>query len=417
MPRFILPQQRAVGYFERPNRLLKRRRERAVNRHHLAGGFHLRADAPVAARELVEGPARNLDHAVIQRRLERGERPLRDGVRDFVEPFADGDFGGDARNRIARRLRRERRAAADARVDLYYIVGAFGAPAVGERLRDDLARLQRHLNVAAALNAERADYLQTRRAQQLIFLVAKRLAGRDHDAVARVDAHRVYVLHVADSDAVVRAVAHHFVLDFFPADERLFDENLPNRARGDAALDNADELRFGLRDAAARAAERVRRADDERQPDVVHDAARVLDRLDDGGRRDGFADFDEQVAEQLAVFGAADGVERRAEQPDAVSVENAGVGELDGEIQPRLPAERGQNAVRRLPRDDALQRLDRERLDIDHVGDVFVRHNRGGIGVDEDGDDALFAQRLASLRPRVIELRRLPDDDRPGADD
>ena len=231
-----------------------------------------------------------------------------------------------------------------------------------------------------------------------------------------MDAHRINVFHIADSDAIVRAVAHHLVLDLFPADERLLDENLPNGACGDSALDDAQEFGFRVGDAAAGAAERIGGADDERQPDVVHDAARVLDRLHDSGRRRGFADFDEQVAEQLAVFGAADGIERRAEQPDAVAVENAGVGELDGEIQSRLPAERGQNAVRPLPRDNALQRLDSERLNIDHVGDVFVRHNRGGVGVDENGDDAFLAQRLASLRPRVIKLRRLPDYDGAGAD-
>ena len=36
--------------------------------------------------KLVEGPARDLDHAVVQRRLERGGRALRDGVGDLVQP-------------------------------------------------------------------------------------------------------------------------------------------------------------------------------------------------------------------------------------------------------------------------------------------------------------------------------------------
>jgi hypothetical protein len=33
------------------------------------------------------------------------------------------------------------------------------------------------------------------------------------------NAHRVEVLHVANGDGGVVAVAHHFVFDFFPADE------------------------------------------------------------------------------------------------------------------------------------------------------------------------------------------------------
>ena len=32
-----------------------------------------------------------------------------------------------------------------------------------------------------------------------------------------MDAERIEVLHVADGDAVVVTVAHHFILDFLPA--------------------------------------------------------------------------------------------------------------------------------------------------------------------------------------------------------
>ena len=58
----------------------------------------------VAERELVEGPARDLDDAVVERRLEGGGRLAGDGVRDLVERLADGDLGGDARDRVAGRL-------------------------------------------------------------------------------------------------------------------------------------------------------------------------------------------------------------------------------------------------------------------------------------------------------------------------
>ena len=54
-------------------------------------------------------------------------------------------------------------------------------------------------------------------AQQLVLLVVERLRRRHDDRLARVDAHRVEVLHVADGDAVVARVAHDLVLDLFPA--------------------------------------------------------------------------------------------------------------------------------------------------------------------------------------------------------
>ena len=53
-----------------------------------------------------------------------------------------------------------------------------------------------------------------------------------------MDAKRVKVLHVADGDAVIRRVPHHFVLNLLPAEKRLLDEQLRRvrqrlRARGE----------------------------------------------------------------------------------------------------------------------------------------------------------------------------------------
>ena len=64
-----------------------------------------------------------------------------------------------------------------------------------------------------------------------------------------------------------------------------------------------------------------------------------------------------------------------------------------------------------------LDHLDGQRLDVDDVGHAVVGHDRGRIGVDQDRLDALLAQRAAGLGAGVVELGRLADDDRAGADD
>ena len=66
-----------------------------------------------------------------------------------------------------------------------------------------------------------------------------------------------------------------------------------------------------------------------------------------------------------------------------------------------------------LLHDDLGDDLGRDRLDIGPVRHVGIGHDGGGIGVDEDDPVALRAQRLAGLRPGIIELARLADDDRP----
>src|SRR3546814_3655717 len=54
---------------------------------------------------------------------------------------------------------------------------------------------------------------------------------------------------------------------------------------------------------------------------------------------------------------------------------------------------------------------------ISGVGKVGIGHDRRRVGVDEDNAIALLLERLDRLRPRIVELARLTDNDRAGADD
>ena len=59
-------------------------------------------------------------------------------------------------------------------------------------------------------------------------------------------------------------------------------------------------------------------------------------------------------------------------------------------------------------------------LDLAHDGTLErlgVGHDRRRVRIDDDDAIALLLERLDRLRPRIIELRRLPDDDRARADD
>src|SRR6059036_3917224 len=96
---------------ERAERLLERLLEGPPDRHHLADRLHLRAERVARLGELLEGEARDLGHHVVDRRLEAGGRLARDVVAELVERVADGELGGDLRDREARGLRGERRAA------------------------------------------------------------------------------------------------------------------------------------------------------------------------------------------------------------------------------------------------------------------------------------------------------------------
>ena len=277
--------------------------------------------------------------------------------------------------------------------------------------------MQRELHVAAAFDAERADDPQRRAAEHLVFLVGQGLRRRDDDGVAGVDAHRVDVFHVADGDARIAAVAHDLVLDLLPAEERSLDEDLADRRRGDAARDALAQRDFVMGHAPARATERERGTDDERVTDLAGERDRVVDRRDRPRLRDRLADRKEKLLERLAVLGVLDRGERRAEKPHAVALEHPGLGERDSEVEAGLAPERREETAGPLLRDDPLEHLDRERLEVRDVGDAGVGHDRRRVRVHEDGLDALLAQGAAGLRPGVVEFRSLPDEDRSGADD
>ena len=76
----------------------------------------------------------------------------------------------------------------------------------------------------------------------------------------------------------------------------------------------------------------------------------------------------------------------------------------------------GRSASGRSRCEDARDALDVERLQVGAVGEPGVGHDRRGIRVDDDRAVAVLAQHLQRLTARVVELGRLADHDRPGAD-
>ena len=97
--------------------------------------------------------------------------------------------------------------------------------------------------------------------------------------------------------------------------------------------------------------------------------------------------------------------------------QEAGLVELHGEVQARLPAETGKKAVGLFLFDYALHRALVQGLDVDRGGHVGVGHDGGRVGVHQHGLDALFHEQAAGLSAGVVEFRRLAYDYGSGAYD
>ena len=68
--------------------------------------------------------------------------------------------------------------------------------------------------------------------QEMVLAIRQRLAGSDDNAFTGVNSHGIEIFHVAHGDAVVVAVADHFIFDFFPAGQILLNQHLRTVSEG-----------------------------------------------------------------------------------------------------------------------------------------------------------------------------------------
>ena len=173
-------------------------------------------------------------------------------------------------------------------------------------------------------------------------------------------------------------------------------------------------LVFG--DAAAGASQGEGGAHDHRVADAFRDGKRLLQGLRRVGGDYRLAHGLQGIPKQLPVLGPVDGLNIRAQKPDAITLQGAVPAQLHGDGQTGLAAQTGQQTVGPLLLNDAADGFGGERFQVDLVGQVLVGHDGGGVGVDQHGLDALLPQHPAGLGPGVVKLRSLADDNGAGAD-
>ena len=232
-----------------------------------------------------------------------------------------------------------------------------------------------------------------------------------------MDAHRIDILDRTHDDGIVRTVADHLHLIFLPPEQRLLDQHLGRRRRVEAFADDAQEFVAVIRHTTASPAQRERRADDRRQPDMLEARKRLRLAMRDMAARGFEADLVHRDLELLTVLGLVDRFGIGADHRHAELFERAVLRQCQRGVQRRLSAHRRQDGVGPLLLDDPGDDRRGDRLDIGRVGQIGIGHDRRGVGIDEDDAIALLLQRLDRLHARIIELAGLTDDDRPRADD
>ena len=387
---------------DHPDALLDGLLEGPADGHHLADALHAGADVPGDALELRQVPARDLHDDIVQGRFEEGRRRPGDRVLELVQAVAQAQLRRHGRQRIARRLGGQGRGTAEPRIDLDHpVILPVGAEGV--------------LDVAFSDDPEMPDNVDGGLPQEMVFVVGEGLRRGDDDAFAGMDPERVHVLHVADRDAVVEAVADHLVFDFLPPTQGFLHKDL--RREGKGLGGDGVQLGLVLAEAGTEAAQGVGRPDDDGIAHLAGGGSGLLE----GRRRMGadglHANFVEPGHKEFPVLRVDDGFHGGSQHLDAVTLQDAAAEQGHAAVERGLAAEGKEDAVRTLFLDDFFHEGRRHRQEIHLVGHAFRGLDRRDIGVHEDGPDAFLAQGLEGLRTAVVEFSGLADLQRARAQD
>ena len=250
-------------------------------------------------------------------------------------------------------------------------------------------------------------------AQFVKFAVRQGLRGSDDDTLARVDAEGVEVLHVADGDAVVKAVAHHFIFNLLPTLEALLHEHLGRE--GEGFLGQAVEFLFVVAESRTESAQGVCGAENDGIAQFGSRAACAFDVLAGFALNRLDVNLVQAFHEEFAVFGVHDGLNGCAEHLQVVLFEDATLVEFHAAVEGGLSAEGQHDAIGAFLLDDLFHEEGGHGEEVDTVCHALGRLNGGNIGVNQDGLNAFFLEGLECLRTRIVKFAGLTYLERAGA--
>src|SRR5688500_10314826 len=159
-------------------------------------------------------------------------------------------------------------------------------------------------------------------------------------------AHRIEVLDRADDHDVVRQVAHHLQLKFFPAEDRLFNQHFVNWRRSEPTANYFFKLFRIVGSAATGSTERKRWPDDGRIISLLNDLFCFIKRLCETAARHLEPRFVHGLLKQQTILSDFDRVAFRADHFDAILTKHACILKRDREIERRLSTDCWQEGIR-----------------------------------------------------------------------
>ncbi|KAF3384345.1 hypothetical protein F1880_003105 [Penicillium rolfsii] len=376
----------------RADGLLNSLLESATDTHDLTNRLHGRAKLSGNTSELLQIPARDLDHTVIKRGLKAGASRLGDRVLDLVQGDTQTQLSGNEGKRVTGSLGGQGRRTRQTGVDLD------NAVLLGEGV-------QGVLNVTFTDNTKVANDIDSRRPQHVVILIRESLGRSNDNRVTSVDTEGIEVLHVADSDAVVLGVTDNLVLNLLPTLHTALNQNLG--ADGQSLGAELLQLLHVVGESTAKTTQGVGSTNNDWEANVLNDAERFLESRSRGRLGTLLIDRVHAASEKLTVLSGDDGINGGTQDLDTKAFKL--ILELNTDLKGGLTTEGDVNGIRTLVFDNLANKVGVHRKEVDLISQTLGGLNSGNVGVDQDGVDAFLLQRLDGLTTGVIELSSLAD--------
>jgi hypothetical protein len=210
-----------------------------------------------------------------------------------------------------------------------------------------------------------------------------------------VDAERIEVFHVANSDAVVVGIANDFVLKFLPTLKRLLNQDLRRQGQGPGC--HVAELFLVVGETGTQTTQGVGGTDNDGIADLFGGIESLINSADGDGLGNGDVDLLQGLGKKVSIFGNLQSANAGSEDLDAVLLEQTEALHLDTQVQSSLSTKRQEDAVGLLLFDDIANILGGDWQIVDLIGEGVVGLDGSDIRVDEDGRDASLLESLESL--------------------
>ena len=154
-----------------------------------------------------------------------------------------------------------------------------------------------------------------------------------------MNADRVDIFHITNSNCGVICIAHYFVFDFFIALDRFFDKHLMHGRKSKCIFEHKLTFFFIISKAAACTAECKSRAKNNRITYIVGSLKTLFESVCDFRRQYRLAERLAKFLEQFSVLCSFDSFKISAQNLDIALLQNAFFSELNSKVESCLTAE------------------------------------------------------------------------------